>query len=76
VWRSPFAEADIETFGLAGGAYSEGVVYVADPASEFSGQDGGEILGVEAVTGQVELALTDGRTARGWCCWWLAGVHR
>jgi hypothetical protein len=82
VWRSPFAEADIETFGLAGGAHSEGVVYVADPASEFSGQDGGEILGVDAVTGQVELALTVGRGPRvvGVVGGWLvytdeAGVH-
>jgi outer membrane protein assembly factor BamB len=63
-WRSPFGEADVETFGLTGTIYSEGHVDAADPA--------GEILALDALTGEVLLDIGVPRgphitgVARGW----------
>lgn len=50
-FRVPFAEADHETFAVTGLLNDDGVVYAADPGDE------GEILGVDAATGDIRLAL-------------------
>lgn len=63
-WRVPFFEADVETFGMTGLLESDGVVYAADPAGEFSGHVGGEILGIDAVTGETLLHRAVGRSPR------------
>ena len=85
-WRSPLTEADIETFGLVGHVYYQGVLYVADPISEFSGGQfqgaGGQIQGVSAANGQIQMALEVGGGPRvvGVLDGWLvytdeSGVH-
>jgi len=75
-WRVPFAEADIETFAEIPPVYDDGVVYGADPG------DDGEILGVDAATGETRMALQVGSDPRliGVVDGWLiytdeTGVH-
>lgn len=75
-WRAPFAEADIETFTETRLVYDDGDVYGADPG------DDGEILGVDAATGQPRMALQVGSDPRmigvveGWLVYTdETGVH-
>ena len=67
-WRFPFADAAVESFTHAGTMVWDGIVYAADPAGEFSGRDGGEVVGVDAVTGEIYLAFPAARNPR------IAGV--
>lgn len=64
LWRVPFADAEVESFIHTGGTVSDGVVYVADPAGGFSGQEGGEVLGIGLETGDVMLTVGEGRAPR------------
>jgi hypothetical protein len=82
VWRLAFEESQIETFGLTGTMVRDGSVYAADPASESSGLDGGEVVGVSVEDGEIHLAFPAARSPRivGVAGRWLvhsdeSGIH-